>query len=128
MGGRSLAGSASAGAGGATRLPKRHAFWLVNFECVMGTATFSSLLAAGLAQALEERLDILSGEITPDGLFSIGESECLGSCGTAPVLQVNNEPFVENLKPADLPALLERLRARAAASGSNGSNGSGGGR
>ena len=84
--------------------------------------------ARGLAQALEERLDILSGEITPDGLFSIGESECLGSCGTAPVLQVNNEPFVENLKPADLPALLERLRARAAASGSNGSNGSGGGR
>ena len=51
-GGRSLAGSASAGAGGATRLPKRHAFWLVNLERVMGTATFSSLIAAGLAQAL----------------------------------------------------------------------------
>ena len=52
MGGRPLAGSAPAGAGGATRLPKRHAFWLVNFECVMGTATFLSLIAAGLAQAL----------------------------------------------------------------------------
>ena len=52
MGGRPLAGSAPAGAGGATRLPKRHAFWLVSFERVMGTATFSSLIAAGLAQAL----------------------------------------------------------------------------
>jgi NADH-quinone oxidoreductase subunit E len=72
--------------------------------------------ARALVRALEEELGILTGEVTPDGAFSIRETECLGSCGTAPVLQVNNEPYVEKLKLADLPALLQKLRARLAAS------------
>jgi len=81
--------------------------------------------ARGLARALEEELDILPGEITPDGLFSIRETECLGSCGTAPVVQVNNEPYIENVQPAEAAALVARLRARDAG---NGANGAGGGR
>lgn len=76
--------------------------------------------ARGIVRALEERLGISVGEITEDGLFSIGESECLGSCGTAPVVQVNNEPYVEKLAAADVPALLERLRGRAASGGAGG--------
>ena len=83
--------------------------------------------ARGVVRRLEEKLDILSGEVTEDGLFSIGELECLGSCGTAPVVMVNNERFVENVSAEDVPGLVERLRARAAA-GTNGADGSGRGR
>lgn len=78
-----------------------------NLPCCMGGAR-------GLVRSLEELLDIAVGEITEDGLFSIGESECLGSCGTAPVIQVNNEPYVEGVKTTDLAGLIERLRQRGA--------------
>ena len=70
--------------------------------------------ARGLVRSLEQLLDIAAGDITDDGLFSIGESECLGSCGTAPVFQVNNEAYIENVKSGDLPSLIERLRQRSA--------------
>lgn len=68
--------------------------------------------ARPLVRAFEEKLDIRSGEVTDDGVFSIAEVECLGSCGTAPMLQVNNEPFLENLKPEDVPGILDKLRSR----------------
>lgn len=70
--------------------------------------------ARPLIRAFEEVLDIRSGEITEDGMFSIAEVECLGSCGTAPVLQVNNEPYLEKLKPEDARDIVARLRARVA--------------
>jgi NADH-quinone oxidoreductase subunit E len=82
-------------------------------------ANLSCCLAGArpLIRAFEEKLDIRSGEITEDGLFSIAEVECLGSCGTAPMLQVNNEPFLENLKIDDVPGILDELRARFAVEG-----------
>lgn len=70
--------------------------------------------ARPLIRAFEEKLDIRSGEVTDDGVFSIAEVECLGSCGTAPMLQVNNEPFLESLKPDDVPGILDKLRSRLA--------------
>jgi NADH-quinone oxidoreductase E subunit len=72
--------------------------------------------ARPLIRAFEEKLDIRAGEISDDGVFSIAEVECLGSCGTGPMLQVNNEPFLENLKPTDVPDILARLRSRVAGS------------
>ncbi len=68
--------------------------------------------ARGVVRALERELDVVPGEITPDGMFSVGEAECLGSCGTAPVIQVNNEPYVEGVAAEQVPELLARLRAR----------------
>jgi NADH-quinone oxidoreductase E subunit len=65
----------------------------------------------GLLAHLRERLGIAPGETTADGAFTLLPTECLASCGTAPVLQVNNE-FVENVTPADADALIERLRTR----------------
>ena len=61
-----------------------------------------------LVRALEDRLGIRAGEVTPDGKFSIAEVECLGSCGTARCVQVNNEPFIENVATA---TRLDALRA-----------------
>ncbi len=71
--------------------------------------------ARGIVRALEEKLAIRPGEVTPDGDFSIGEVECLGSCGTAPVLQINNESYREGLTIEGVPGLLDELRARLAA-------------
>jgi NADH-quinone oxidoreductase E subunit len=72
--------------------------------------------ARGVVRAFERVLDLRPGERTADGMFSLAEVECLGSCGTAPVLQVNNRRYEEGLKPADPDGLVARLRAEASAS------------
>lgn len=61
---------------------------------------------------LREVLSVNPGETTPDGLFTLKEVECLGSCGTAPVMQVNTQ-FYENLTPSRVDQLLEELRENA---------------
>jgi NADH-quinone oxidoreductase E subunit len=58
---------------------------------------------------LEQRLGIRRGETTADGAITLLPIECLASCGTAPVLQVNDE-FVENVTLEDADALVQRLR------------------
>jgi NADH-quinone oxidoreductase E subunit len=60
---------------------------------------------------LRERLEIEPGETTPDGMFTLQEVECLASCGTAPMMQVNLK-FCENLTPERIDALLDELRRR----------------
>jgi NADH-quinone oxidoreductase subunit E len=42
-----------------------------------------------------ETLDINQGDVTPDGLFSLQRVECLGSCGTAPLMQVSDAGYFE---------------------------------
>jgi len=59
--------------------------------------------------ALEQRLGICPGEKTADERFSLEEVECLASCDTAPVLQVNNSEYHENLTVERTLALIERL-------------------
>src|SRR5579875_4111390 len=49
-----------------------------------------------LVEHLEQRLGIKRGETTADGNYILMTTECLASCGTAPVLQVNNQ-FVEKV-------------------------------
>ena len=61
-----------------------------------------------LVEHLEQRLAIKRGETTPDGNYTLITTECLASCGTAPVLQVNNE-FVENLTLEKADALINEL-------------------
>ena len=65
--------------------------------------------APGLLARLREKLGIAEGETTPDGLFTLSAVECLGSCGTAPVMQVN-EKYFERLDETKLDALLDDLR------------------
>ena len=52
---------------------------------------------------------VSAGETTPDGRFTLSHAECLGSCGTAPMMMVN-EAYHENLTPAAVDALLEELK------------------
>lgn len=52
-----------------------------------------------------------TGETTADGLFTMTEVECLGACTNAPMLQINNHEFYENLDEKSAVALLETLRS-----------------
>ena len=55
-----------------------------------------------------KKLGIKVGETTPDGKFSLSEVECLGSCGTAPMFQVNFE-YHENLTTERVDQILDSL-------------------
>jgi len=59
-----------------------------------------------LVKHLEQRLGIKRGETTADGNYTLMTVECLASCGTAPVLQVNDE-FVENVTLEMADALVD---------------------
>jgi NADH-quinone oxidoreductase subunit E len=54
------------------------------------------------------KLGVQPGETTADGRFTLSTVECLGSCGTAPVVVVN-ERYHENMSAEKIDALLERL-------------------
>ncbi len=59
-----------------------------------------------LVSHLEHRLGIKRGETSADGNYTLMTAECLASCGTAPVLQVNDE-FVENVTLEMTDALVD---------------------
>ena len=61
-----------------------------------------------LMQHLERRLRIHAGETTPDGKFSLVRVECLSSCDTAPMFQLNDH-YHENLTLEKVDALLDEL-------------------
>jgi NADH-quinone oxidoreductase E subunit len=61
-----------------------------------------------IVRVIEERLRVGLGQTTTDGKFSLDEVECLASCGTAPMMQVNDD-YHENLTPRSTLELIERL-------------------
>ncbi|HEX8163839.1 MAG TPA: NADH-quinone oxidoreductase subunit NuoE [Pyrinomonadaceae bacterium] len=65
--------------------------------------------ADAITKHCSERLGIEPGGTTEDGRFSLSEVECLGSCGTAPMLQLGVD-YHENLTPEKVDDLLERCR------------------
>ncbi len=58
---------------------------------------------------IRKKCGINAGETTPDGKFSLTEVECLGSCGTAPMMQINND-YHENLTQDKIDRILESLK------------------
>jgi NADH-quinone oxidoreductase subunit E len=71
--------------------------------------------AVKTAEYLKQKLGIGFGETTPDGLITLKEGECMGACGDAPVLLVNNKRMCSWMQPDKLDALIDELRASAAA-------------
>ncbi len=82
-------------------LGKYHIQVCTNLPCTL-------LGAEEIVHCLEKKLGIVLGQTTADGLFTLSEVECLGSCGTAPVAQIN-EDYCENLTPGKVLDLVERL-------------------
>jgi NADH-quinone oxidoreductase E subunit len=68
----------------------------------------SLLGAEHLIEHVSKKLGIRPGETTPDGKFTLSKVECLGSCGTAPVLQLNDD-YHEDLTEEKIDALLDDL-------------------
>jgi NADH-quinone oxidoreductase subunit E len=62
------------------------------------------------AEHLKRRLGIGFGETSADGQFTLKEGECLGACGDAPVLLVNNKRMESFMSNERLDALLDELR------------------
>jgi len=67
--------------------------------------------ADSLISYLEEKLGIKKGETTADGMFTIITVECLGSCATAPMMQINQD-YYENLTREKVDNILEELKAK----------------
>jgi NADH-quinone oxidoreductase E subunit len=61
-----------------------------------------------ILDCLRRRLGIDVGETTADGKFSLSEVECLASCGTAPMMQINDD-YWENLTPERTLEIVDRL-------------------
>jgi NADH-quinone oxidoreductase subunit E len=64
--------------------------------------------ASSIIRHLETRLGVRVGETTQDGKFTLTAVECLGSCGTAPVMMVG-EQYHEDLKPGKVDQILAQL-------------------
>lgn len=58
---------------------------------------------------LKNKLGVGFNEVTPDGKFCLKEGECMGACGGAPLMIVNNHTMHEFLTPEKVDAILEEL-------------------
>jgi NADH-quinone oxidoreductase subunit E len=65
--------------------------------------------AEDIVRYIEKKLDIKVGETTKDGMFTLKVAECLGSCGTAPMLQCGAS-FHENLTFEKVDNLIEKYK------------------
>jgi len=72
----------------------------------------SLVKAEGIIDTIEKALGIKAGQTTEDKLFTLSRVECLGSCGTAPMMQVNDD-YHEDLTPEKTKELLEKFRSEA---------------
>src|SRR5437867_837809 len=83
---------------------KYHMLICTNLSCML---TGSDEIEA----CVMRKLGVKPGQVTADGLFSAIEFECLASCTTAPVMQINGE-FYENLDVSKTEQILDELRGR----------------
>ena len=76
-----------------------------NLPCALQDAVAS-------AEYLKEKLGVGFGETTADGQVTLLEGECMGACGDAPVLLVNNKRMCSYMRREQLDALLAELRPK----------------
>jgi NADH-quinone oxidoreductase subunit E len=82
-------------------------------KCHLEVCRTSSCWARGaedIVDYISKKLNIKVGETTSDGMFTLKTVECLGSCGSAPMLQCGAE-YHENLTESKVDDLLERMRS-----------------
>jgi NADH-quinone oxidoreductase subunit E len=65
--------------------------------------------AESLVNHLENRLGVRMGGTTDDGRYTLRNAECLGACGQAPVMLVNDD-FHEGLTESKLDEILEKYK------------------
>lgn len=77
-------------------------------RCCQGTACHVRG-GAGILDALEAQLGIKAGETTADGRFTLETVACLGACGLAPVMQIDEDTH-GRMTPAKVPAVLTEYK------------------
>ncbi|MGB9697537.1 MAG: NADH-quinone oxidoreductase subunit NuoE [Ignavibacteria bacterium] len=104
----------------------------INYEHILGVVSFYTMFckkpkgkfhlqictnvscmlrgAYELYEYVKAKVGITENEISEDEMFSIEEVECLGSCATAPVMQVNNKDYYENLTKEKLDSIIETFK------------------
>lgn len=105
-------------------LPEAHVYGVATFytqyykkemgRYVLDVCTCLSCQLCGgydILHYLEEKLGIEAGGTSDDGMFSLQEVECLGACGYAPMLQVTNGVYLNNLTEEKIDRLIEDLKA-----------------
>jgi NADH-quinone oxidoreductase subunit E len=68
--------------------------------------------AEQIVDCISRKLGIGPGQTTADNKFSLSEVECLASCGTAPMLQLNQDRYYENLTLEAITKLVDELASR----------------
>ena len=99
-----------------TRVAETASFYTMFSSVLLGkhviqvcTNVSCSLLGSGsILRHLEKRLGVTRGRTRPDGLVTLGTVECLGSCGTAPVMAVDGT-YYENLTTEKVESILRDL-------------------
>jgi len=79
-----------------------------NFGVCLGTACYVKG-SGDVVEKLMEELGIGEGQCTPDGKFSINSTRCVGCCGLAPVMTVNDEVYGKLVKE-DIPKIVKKYR------------------
>lgn len=77
-----------------------------NISVCLGTACYVKG-ASDVLTAVEKKLGIKPGGITPDGKFSLDACRCVGACGLAPVIMINNDVY-GRLTPDQVGAILDK--------------------
>ena len=75
----------------------------------LGTACYVKNSPA-ILDKVAETLQTAVGKTTSDGLFTIKDTRCLGACGLAPVMMINDDVY-GRLVPEDIPGILAKYRA-----------------
>ncbi|MFO8060261.1 MAG: NADH-quinone oxidoreductase subunit NuoE [Bacillota bacterium] len=78
----------------------------------MGTACYVRG-AEGILEAVSEELDITVGQTSEDRLFTLTQTRCLGTCGLAPVMMIDDQVY-GNLTPERTREILQRYQSAAA--------------
>jgi len=77
-----------------------------NINVCMGTACY--VKGAGeILERLEKKLNIEAGAVTPDGMFSLEDARCIGACGLAPVITINEDVYGQ-LDPNDVDSIIDK--------------------
>lgn len=84
-----------------------------NISVCMGTACFVRGADAVLEKFREELKFKPDMKMTEDGMFSLNEVRCIGACGLAPVVRINDKIY-GHVKPEDVPGIIADIRAREA--------------
>lgn len=79
-----------------------------NISVCLGTACY--VKGAGqIIDKLSEALGIASEECTADGKFSLEACRCIGACGLAPVITINDDVY-GRLQPSEIPGILAKYK------------------